>query len=565
MCNPVTSRTRNDASAPNDGNSNHSNGDNTTNRMNSNGNDAIDGDHVNINNHDFRDADSLDVEMGDASHSASHPSHEEQPTTPSKSRSRQMQTQNQYQHQDDPSDACSVGTFSKNPLTKAASNDSNSNSNSNNNPTNANSDTGLGSAFLSSLPPSHQMLLLSFLMFLFFGLHNILQEAIVHLLSSIAPSSSPLSPLTPQLVKSLQSEGTVMLGYAEVTGVLLFSYLERVYVAKEEGLAHAAPLGAYSLLTLCLFASSTLCNASLSYINFPTKVVFRSCKLVPTMLIATIVNKRRFASYEYACALSICAGLVLFALADYRLDPVKLNGTGLALVSGSVVADAILPNAQERLFRRGSSRLEVTVWSNFFSFVAMTVMTNLTGTLRNFCLLMYYNRTVALYVGVYTVLSYVSISCYMTLVKRFGGVAAVLLTTARKAMTLVLSFMLFPKGFSWLYVHGSLLVLGAVMVASIFKKLGIGKEGGRDGRKSGFGTSKGGRLLVRINGYGISANEVKSDDDTSSSSGSNCEDDGSSCEGGGKSAPQRSDRKESFENEQVKKSILKKISKRVYV
>jgi adenosine 3'-phospho 5'-phosphosulfate transporter B3 len=63
----------------------------------------------------------------------------------------------------------------------------------------------------------------------------------------------------------------------------------------------------------------------------------------------------------------------------------------------------------------------------------------------------------------------------MTLVKRFGGVHAVLLTTARKAMTLILSFLLFPKGFSWLYVHGSLLVLGAVMIASIFKKMGKGK------------------------------------------------------------------------------------------
>jgi adenosine 3'-phospho 5'-phosphosulfate transporter B3 len=73
----------------------------------------------------------------------------------------------------------------------------------------------------------------------------------------------------------------------------------------------------------------------------------------------------------------------------------------------------------------------------------------------------------------------------MTLVKRFGGVTAVVLTTARKAMTLVLSFVLFPKGFSWLYVHGSLLVLGAVMMASLCKKLGIGggnKVSGKDER-----------------------------------------------------------------------------------
>ena len=69
------------------------------------------------------------------------------------------------------------------------------------------------------------------------------------------------------------------------------------------------------------------------------------------MIIATIVNGRVFKSYEYVCALSICAGLVLFAMADCMLDTLQYNPFGLFLVSGSVVADAILPNAQEHLFR----------------------------------------------------------------------------------------------------------------------------------------------------------------------------------------------------------------------
>jgi adenosine 3'-phospho 5'-phosphosulfate transporter B3 len=196
------------------------------------------------------------------------------------------------------------------------------------------------------------------------------------------------------------------------------------------------------------------------------------------MFIATIVNSKRFRTYEYLCALSICAGLVLFAMADYSLDPIEFHPAGLLLVGGSVVADAVLPNAQERLFMDGSSRLEVTVYSNFFIFVGMTTATLANGTLPRFLGVVARDGTLALYFGTYAVLSYISISCYMTLVKRFGGVTAVVLTTARKAMTLVLSFVLFPKGFSWLYVHGSLLVLGAVMMASVCKKMGIGKGDG---------------------------------------------------------------------------------------
>lgn len=39
-----------------------------------------------------------------------------------------------------------------------------------------------------------------------------------------------------------------------------------------------APWTAYITLCVCLFISSAASNLSLDYINYPTKVVFRSCK-----------------------------------------------------------------------------------------------------------------------------------------------------------------------------------------------------------------------------------------------------------------------------------------------
>jgi len=392
-----------------------------------------------------------DIEIGENSSSSSHPSTAELSTEPLIKRTQSP---------------------------SSSSSPSKTRGNNNDAPNNKSADTGAGAALLDNLPPTQQMILLSFLMFLFFGMHNILQEAIVNLLAvnNSTTINAEGSSSSSSNINTMKANGTIMLGYVEVIGVLVFSYLERVHLTNEGGLTRVAPLRAYPLLTMCLFASSSLSNLSLSYINFPTKVVFRSCKLVPTMIIATIVNQRVFHSYEYVCALSICAGLVLFAVADYSLDPLLLDPTGLMLVSGSVVADAILPNAQEHLFKDGSSRLEVTVFSNLFSFLGMTVVTLGNGSLVQFLKGLGSDSQLAMYFGVYAVLSYISISCYMTLVKRFGGVTAVVLTTARKAMTLVLSFLLFPKGFSWLYVFGSLLVLGAVMVASICKKLANNRQ-----------------------------------------------------------------------------------------
>lgn len=254
-----------------------------------------------------------------------------------------------------------------------------------------------------------------------------------------------------------------MLGWSEVLGVTICSFLERKYVAKEQ--KRVAPLSAYPLLTACLLASSSLSNISLNYINFPTKVVFRSCKLIPTMVVASVVHKKKYSAAEYTCAAAICGGLVMFAAADWELSP-SFNPIGLALVSLSVVADAILPNAQERLFAMGASRLEVTVFTNIFTLIAMTIFDL---NLMSAILQILQSQQLLTYFTIYTFIAYIAISMHMNVVKRFGGVTAVLVATGRKGMTLVLSFVIFPKAFSWLYLAGATMVLGGLLVSSLIK------------------------------------------------------------------------------------------------
>lgn len=94
-----------------------------------------------------------------------------------------------------------------------------------------------------------QFFILATGVFFFFGIHNYLQEAIMS-------------------VEGFQFG--VMLGYLEVLGVTVCSFVERRYIQKET--QRVAPLSAYPLLTFCLMSSSSLSNLALNYINFPTKV-----------------------------------------------------------------------------------------------------------------------------------------------------------------------------------------------------------------------------------------------------------------------------------------------------
>jgi adenosine 3'-phospho 5'-phosphosulfate transporter B3 len=110
----------------------------------------------------------------------------------------------------------------------------------------------------------------------------------------------------------------VFLGYLEVLGVAVCSYFERHYYGDYE---RKASWKAYILLCICLLVSSATSNIALSYINYPTKVVFRSCKLIPTMLIAVSYNHKKVAWYEFVFGSTISLGMVLFAAADFQVSP----------------------------------------------------------------------------------------------------------------------------------------------------------------------------------------------------------------------------------------------------
>lgn len=77
----------------------------------------------------------------------------------------------------------------------------------------------------------------------------------------------------------------------------------------------------YAQLCLCLLVSSATSNIALAYINYPTKVVFRSCKLIPTMLIAVLYNHKRVSFYEFMFGGFISLGMVFYAAADFHVYP----------------------------------------------------------------------------------------------------------------------------------------------------------------------------------------------------------------------------------------------------
>jgi len=109
-----------------------------------------------------------------------------------------------------------------------------------------------------------------------------------------------------------------MLGYLEVLGTAVCSFFERQYYGET---TRKASWMSYFMLCICLLISSATSNIALAYINYPTKVVFRSCKLIPTMLIAMTYNHKKIAWFEFMFGTFISFGMILFAVADFQVYP----------------------------------------------------------------------------------------------------------------------------------------------------------------------------------------------------------------------------------------------------
>ena len=91
------------------------------------------------------------------------------------------------------------------------------------------------------------------------------------------------------------------------------------------GLARQIPLSTYAVLAAATLVTMSLSNASLAYLNYPTQVVFKSCKLIPVLLGGILLQQKKYSCMDLAAAALMCLGLCIFTLADSNVS--KLTST----------------------------------------------------------------------------------------------------------------------------------------------------------------------------------------------------------------------------------------------
>ena len=251
----------------------------------------------------------------------------------------------------------------------------------------------------------------------------------------------------------------------------------------------------YLQLSLLVFGATFLATQSLHYVSYPTKCVFKSAKLIPTMLVYTFLlrGEKKHDSLDYFAASLLCLGTAGYGYGSSKpQDDTNTSSFGILLLSISIICDALVPNLQQRLMTSSSlqgvlperKNIERSSLSSSEGLSAQAVMTNVNAV--GFAMVLSYMVGSGAFVGVIAAsiahprLLFLLVSlggglstavlAYTKLIKSSGSVVAVATSTLRKVVTVVLSYVFFPKPLSTLHVFSGLLVLAGILISAFRKK-----------------------------------------------------------------------------------------------
>lgn len=239
------------------------------------------------------------------------------------------------------------------------------------------------------------------------------------------------------------------------------------------------------LLCVCNVVGSYLSNLALAYIDYPTKILFKSSKLLAIMIGGMVLFRRKFKTSDFASAALLCAGLFLLSYGALHGNRTALSAAeggvdlpsswsgpirylcGVLLVAASLAMDSAVGNLQETILQHSRMHpLEVLALQCGVSAVFSLVPCYLTGELSealHVCAIAYPIR-----IGLALVLNgltgFWGVSSYFALVQDMGIVTSQMVATVRKMLTVLLSYLLFPKPFPGSSMLSIFLIFGGSIV-----------------------------------------------------------------------------------------------------
>ncbi|KAJ0239571.1 UDP-galactose/UDP-glucose transporter 2 [Hirschfeldia incana] len=249
-----------------------------------------------------------------------------------------------------------------------------------------------------------------------------------------------------------------------------FVYLFLIYLQGFTTKHIVNPMRTYVKLSAVLMGSHGLTKGSLAYLNYPAQIMFKSTKVLPVMIMGAFIPglRRKYPFHEYISAFLLVFGLILFTLADAQMSP-NFSMIGILMISGALIMDAFLGNLQEAIFTMNpeTTQMEMLFCSTVVGLPFLFVPMVLTGELFRAwtaCSQHPYVYGVLVFEAMATFIGQVSV---LSLIALFGAATTALITTARKGVTLLLSYLIFTKPLTEQHGSGLLLIAMGIVLKMV--------------------------------------------------------------------------------------------------
>lgn len=221
------------------------------------------------------------------------------------------------------------------------------------------------------------------------------------------------------------------------------------------------------------WAAPILSRMALLYIDYPIKVLFKSCKPIPVLVVGSLFFKRTYPTEKWLSLSLICVGIVLFIV-----DPSSLSDSpsgelvGYLLLAFSLCIDGVHLNAQSQFYSiYHPSSLHVMFYCNLYSSALNLVLVFLS---------MEWIPAILHVLSNPSQFSLLVLSCIFGGVGQFfvwylmvdhGEILTVTVTTIRKFVTILLSIVIFQHSLSWLQWVGMALVFIGLIFYKVFSRI----------------------------------------------------------------------------------------------
>ena len=211
------------------------------------------------------------------------------------------------------------------------------------------------------------------------------------------------------------------------------------------------PYRTYALIAFLTVGTIGCSNTSLAYLNYPTQVIFKCCKLIPVMIGGILIQGKKYKMLDFGAAFMMTIGLIFFTLADVSVSP-KFDYRGVGLISLALIADAAIGNVQEKTMKAlKASNVEIIFYS--YSIGSLYLFLGLLVTNQLWAPFSYALENLDVYfrILVFSFSGYIGLQFVLALVRIFGAYIAITVTTCRKALSIIISFVFFTKPFTMQY------------------------------------------------------------------------------------------------------------------